>query len=149
MGDLGPWGVVALRLLTSSVLLWAFFRPQIRSWTRQQWMTVIVMVSPLTGANAFFYVAIEQVPLAIAVAIEFMGPLVLATVMSRRKLDLVWIALSFTGMAILTAESQAKPEDFALMGVFSRSDRCFSCRLYSGDGEGGRAHSGHGRHGHG
>ena len=117
MGDLGPWGVVTLRLLTSSVLLWAFFRPQIRSWTRQQWMTVIVLGIALTGANAFFYVAIEQVPLAIAVAIEFMGPLVLATVMSRRKLDLVWIALSFTGMAILTAESQAKPEDFALMGV--------------------------------
>ena len=30
----------------------------------------------------------------------------------------MWIALSFTGMAILTAESQAKPEDFALVGVF-------------------------------
>lgn len=117
MGDLGPWGVVALRLLTSSILLWVFFRPQIRSWTRQQWMAVIVLGVALTGANAFFYVAIEQVPLAIAVAIEFMGPLVLATVMSRRKLDLVWIALSFTGMATLTAESQAKPEDFALMGV--------------------------------
>ena len=109
--------MVALRLLTSSILLWVFFRPQIRSWTRQQWMAVIVLGVALTGANAFFYVAIEQVPLAIAVAIEFMGPLVLATVMSRRKLDLVWIALSFTGMAILTAESQAKPEDFALMGV--------------------------------
>lgn len=118
MGDLGPWGVVTLRLLTSTILMWAFFRPQIRSWTRQQWLTVIVMGIALTGANAFFYVAIEQVPLAIAVAIEFMGPLVLATVMSRRKLDLVWIALSFTGMAILTAESQAKPEDFALVGVF-------------------------------
>ena len=39
----------------------------------------------LFGANAFFYVAIQQVPLAIAVAIEFMGPLVLATVLSRRK----------------------------------------------------------------
>ena len=79
MGDLGPWGVVTLRLLTSTILMWAFFRPQIRSWTRAQWMTVIVMGIALTGANAFFYVAIEQVPLAIAVAIEFMGPLVLAT----------------------------------------------------------------------
>ena len=118
MGDLGPWGVVTLRLLTSTILMWVFFRPQIRSWTRAQWLTVVVMGIALTGANAFFYVAIEQVPLAIAVAIEFMGPLVLATVMSRRKLDLVWIALSFTGMAILTAESQAKPEDFALVGVF-------------------------------
>ena len=117
MGDLGPWGVVALRLLTSTILLYVFFRPNILAWTRAQWTAVIVLGVALTGANAFFYVAIEQVPLAIAVAIEFMGPLVLATVMSRRKLDLVWIALSFSGMAILTAESQAKPEDFALMGV--------------------------------
>ena len=118
MGDLGPWGVVALRLLTSTILLYVFFRPNILAWTRAQWTAVIVLGVALTGANAFFYVAIEQVPLAIAVAIEFMGPLVLATVMSRRKLDLVWIALSFSGMAILTAESQAKPEDFALVGVF-------------------------------
>ena len=100
MGDLGPWGVVALRLLTSSILLWVFFRPQIRSWTRQQWMAVIVLGVALTGANAFFYVAIEQVPLAIAVAIEFMGPLVLATVMSRRKLDLVWICLLYTSRCV-------------------------------------------------
>ena len=54
MGALGPWGVVALRLLTSSILLWVFFRPQIRSWTRQQWMAVIVLGVALTGANAFF-----------------------------------------------------------------------------------------------
>ena len=49
----------------------------------------IVMGIALTGADAFFSnVAIEQVPLAIAVAIEFMGPLVLATVISRRKAGL-------------------------------------------------------------
>ena len=97
-------------------------------------MTVIVMGIALTGANAFFYVAIEQVPLAIAVAIEFMGPLVLATVMSRRKLDLVWIALSFTGMAILTAGVAGKAGGFRPGGcVLCGADRCFSCRLYSGD----------------
>lgn len=117
MGDFGPWGVIALRLLTSSLLLYIFFRPKIRQWTRQQWVAVVVLGVALTGANAFFYVAIEQIPLAIAVAIEFMGPLVLATVLSRRKLDLVWVALSFTGMAVLTAESQTRPEDFVLMGI--------------------------------
>jgi len=115
MGDLGAWGVVALRMITSSLLLYLFFRPQVRQWTRPQWLAVIVLGVALFGANAFFYVAIQQVPLAIAVAIEFMGPLVLATVLSRRKL---WILLSFTGMAILTAESQSKPEDFALIGIF-------------------------------
>ena len=115
MGDLGAWGVVTLRLITSSLLLYVFFRPQVRQWTRPQWIAVAVLGVALFGANAFFYVAIQQVPLAIAVAIEFMGPLVLATVLS---LDLVWVALSFTGMAVLTADSQANPEDFALAGVF-------------------------------
>ena len=118
MGDLGAWGVVTLRLITSSLLLYVFFRPQVRQWTRPQWIAVAVLGVALFGANAFFYVAIQRVPLAIAVAIEFMGPLVLATVLSRRKLDLVWVALSFTGMAVLTADSQANPEDFALAGVF-------------------------------
>ena len=107
MGDLGAWGVVALRMITSSLLLYLFFRPQVRQWTRPQWIAVAVLGVALFGANAFFYVAIQQVPLAIAVAIEFMGPLVLATVLSRRKLDLVWVALSFTGMAVLTAISRA------------------------------------------
>ena len=107
MGDLGAWGVVTLRLITSSLLLYVFFRPQVRQWTRPQWIAVAVLGVALFGANAFFYVAIQQVPLAIAVAIEFMGPLVLATVLSRRKLDLVWVALSFTGMAVLTAISRA------------------------------------------
>ena len=73
MGDLGPWGVVALRLLTSTILLYVFFRPNILAWTRAQWTAVIVLGVALTGANAFFYVAIEQVPLAIAVAIELLG----------------------------------------------------------------------------
>lgn len=70
--------------------------------------------------------------------------------MSRRKLDLVWIALSFSGMAILTAESQAKPEDFALVGVFFAVLTAISRAAYILATEKvGRAHSGYGRHGDG
>ena len=54
MGDLGPWGVVALRLLTSSILLWVFFSPQNRSRTPQQTMSVIVLGLALNGAKAIF-----------------------------------------------------------------------------------------------
>ena len=117
MPELGAWGVVGIRLLFSSIILLAIFRPAFTTWTRQQWRSVIILGVALFGANGFFYVAIEQIPLSIAVAIEFMGPLVLATVLSRRKSDLIWIGLSFAGMALLTSESQAKPEDFALVGI--------------------------------
>ena len=55
----------------------------------------------LLGMNLFFYAAIERVPLGIVVTIEFLGPLTVAMLGSRRLLDWLWIVLAAAGVAVL------------------------------------------------
>ena len=51
--------------------------------------------------NVCFYESIDRVPLGVAVTVEFLGPLAVATIGSRRKLDLLWVALAGSGVALL------------------------------------------------
>ena len=59
----------------------------------------------LLGMNLFFYAAIDRVPLGIVVTIEFLGPLTVAMLGSRRLLDWVWIVLAAAGVAVLAGPS--------------------------------------------
>ncbi|MDN3310936.1 EamA family transporter [Microbacterium oryzae] len=102
---LGSWGVTALRLTIAALLLLVVVRPRVRSWNRSQWLVVIAFGLSLTGMNGFFYAGLERIPLGTAVAIEFLGPLVLAAVLTRRLLDFAWVALALVGMALLGVDS--------------------------------------------
>jgi inner membrane transporter RhtA len=51
--------------------------------------------------NWSFYESIDRIPLAVAVTIEFAGPLLVAVIGSRRPLDGVWIALAAVGIVLL------------------------------------------------
>lgn len=102
---LGSWGVSALRLTIAALVLLVAVRPRVRGWDRSQWLAVIAFGLALTGMNGFFYAAFERIPLGTAVAIEFLGPLVLAAVLTRRLLDFAWVALALVGMALLGIDS--------------------------------------------
>ncbi len=54
----------------------------------------------LACLNFFFYQAIARIPLGVAVTIEFMGPLSLAAITSRRRRDFAWIGLAVCGVAL-------------------------------------------------
>jgi inner membrane transporter RhtA len=99
--ELGPPGVVFLRLLFGALALWAIARPQIRGRSRADLQLVCVLGVVLVSMNLCFYEAIARLPLGIAVTVEFLGPLALAVALSRRPVDLVWIALAGSGVALL------------------------------------------------
>lgn len=98
---IGAAGVTTLRLGFAAVLLLVVTRPRVQTWTRRQWLAVVAFGLSLAGMNGLFYEAIARIPLGPAVAIEFLGPLGLAALLSRRPRDFAWIALALTGVALL------------------------------------------------
>lgn len=100
-GAVGPFGVVALRLCFAAALLMLWWRPSLRM-NRRAWVVVISYGLILGAMNLCFYLAIQRIPLGIAVTIEFLGPLAVALFGSRRWLDILWALLAAIGVALLT-----------------------------------------------
>jgi inner membrane transporter RhtA len=98
---LGPPGVVFLRLLFGSAALWAIARPQLRGRARRDLRLLGALGVVLVTMNISFYEALARAPLGAAVTVEFLGPLAVAVLGSRRPVDLVWVALAGAGVALL------------------------------------------------
>lgn len=96
--QVGAPGITALRLGLGTLILCAIFRPWRLRFSRQQALPLIFYGLSLGGMNFLFYLSLRTVPLGIAVALEFIGPLTLALLGSRRPLDFVWVALAILGM---------------------------------------------------
>ena len=111
--EVSPTTIVWLRLVTSAVLMTAFARPRLRGRSRDDVLVVLAFGASLGLMNWSIYQAFERIPLGIAVTIEFIGPLALALVGSRRARDLVWVGLAAAGVALLGAERA----DLDLVGV--------------------------------
>lgn len=99
--DLGAAGVTLLRLGLAAGLLLLLLRPKVRSWNRASWTAALLLGAAMAGMNLVFYLSLRTVPLGIAVTVEFLGPLLLALVQTRRAIDLLWAALAAAGVALL------------------------------------------------
>lgn len=102
---LPPAAVVWLRLLASAVLLAVLARPALRGRSRGDWAVVLGYGAALAMMNFFIYQAFARIPLGIAVTIEYLGPLAIAILGSRRRVDLLWALLAGAGVAALSLES--------------------------------------------
>ncbi|RJK96549.1 EamA family transporter [Vallicoccus soli] len=99
--EVGAAGMVLLRLGLSSLLLLALLRPAVHRWTRQQWGAVLLLGSAMAGMNLVFYLSLRTVDLGVAVTVEFLGPLLVALVQTRRWRDAGWALLAAAGVALL------------------------------------------------
>src|SRR5262245_29792585 len=102
-GEIPPVGLVFLRLVTSSVILLALVRPRLRGRPVTDWRPVLALGFALAAMNWTFYESFARIPLGGAVTIEFVGPLLLAAVGSRRPRDWVWVGLAALGITLFGA----------------------------------------------
>jgi inner membrane transporter RhtA len=98
---LGPSGTVLLRMAFGAALLVALWRPRVRAHARVDLTIALLFGLVLAAMNWTFYEAIDRIPLGITVAIEFAGPLSVAVATSRRRLDVIWVALAAGGILLL------------------------------------------------
>ncbi len=117
--QLGPPGVVFLRLLFGSAALWAIARPQLRGRPRSELQLVGALGVVLVSMNISFYEALDRAPLGVVVTVEFLGPLAVAVLGSRKASDFVWVVLAAAGVALLAngGGSDVKPLGIVLAAV--------------------------------
>jgi inner membrane transporter RhtA len=124
---LGPLGVVWLRLLFGSVALSVLARPELRGRPWRELRLVLALGVVLVSMNVSFYESIDRLPLGIAVTVEFLGPLAVAVIGSRRKLDLLWVVLAATGVGLL---AEGGGEGIHLTGLLLAALAGFFWALY-------------------
>jgi inner membrane transporter RhtA len=99
--DLGPAGTSLLRLGFAAVILMAVSRPQIGGRSRGDLALAATFGLALGLMNLTFYEALDRIPLGVAVTVEFVGPLTVGVLYSRRALDLLWVAVAALGIVLL------------------------------------------------
>jgi len=97
----GAQGTTTLRLTFASVMLILILRPWRARLTAKSLRTVVIYGMSLGGMNFLFYMSLRTVPLGIAVALEFIGPLTVVLISARRAVDFIWIALATLGLLLL------------------------------------------------
>jgi inner membrane transporter RhtA len=99
--EVGPWGAVLMRAGFGALALLAFTFRGLRMPHGRQLREVVLFGAILAAVNLTFYEALDRLPLGVAVTLEFVGPLGVAVLGSRRRRDLVWVALAAVGIVLL------------------------------------------------
>jgi inner membrane transporter RhtA len=100
--EIGAGGSVVMRLLFATVILVAIARPRFRGHSRRAWLTVVGFGLALGLMNFTFYGSLAHLPIGVAVTIEFLGPLLLAAVLSRRLLDVAAVVAAAAGVVLIS-----------------------------------------------
>jgi inner membrane transporter RhtA len=138
----GASGTAALRLALSAIMLLAVWRPWRLRLTAQELRVILIYGLALGWMNFFFYVSLRFIPLGIAVALEFAGPLALAMAASRRAVDFVWILMAGLGLlALLPLGIGSAQLDLVGVGCGLAAGACWALYIYFGR-KAGAAHGG-------
>jgi len=105
---IGAQGTTALRLIFASMFMLILLRPWRARLTWRTLQTVMIYGIALGCMNLLFYMSLRTVPLGIAVALEFTGPLAVAILASRKALDFAWVALAVVGLLLLIPMGDAQ-----------------------------------------
>ena len=108
IGSVGVFEALWLRTAIAALLL-LVIRPSAlrRLPPRGHRLPLAALAATLFFMNLSFYGAISRVPVGIVVAIEFVGPLAVAVLGTRSRLDWLWIVLAGAGVVLLAGPSGA------------------------------------------
>lgn len=141
--QLGPEGATVMRVGFAALMLLAVWRPWRLALSRRQAGLIVLWGLILGAMNLLFYKGISTIPIGVAIAIEFIGPLALAVFTSRRALDFVWISLAAFGMLLLSPFATGGVSNLDPVGVSYILVAAVLWALYIVIGkEAGRGHAG-------
>jgi inner membrane transporter RhtA len=115
--EIGAAGSVTLRLLFAALVLGAVARPRLRGHNRSAWLTVVLFGLALGLMNLAFYASLARLPIGVAVTIEFLGPLTLATVLSRRLVDVLAVVAAGAGVVLISQALSVPLADLDWLGL--------------------------------
>lgn len=108
----GSAGVVTMRLVFAAIILLLLWRPSLRL-GREALPVILGYGVVLAAMNMLFYLSLDRIPLGVAVTVEFLGPLAVALLGSRRWLDGLWALMAAAGVVLLARGGG----DVSLVGV--------------------------------
>jgi inner membrane transporter RhtA len=128
---LGPAGVVAVRQWTAAAVLLTTVRPRYRSLTPAQWRPVLALALIFATMNLSLYTAIDRIGLGLAVTLEFLGPLSVALLASRRASDRarVWGCALLAGAAVVVLARPRPSADYAGVALALLAALCWACYI--------------------
>jgi inner membrane transporter RhtA len=115
--SLGPGGTVLFRISLAAIVLLVLWRPRLGGYARTEYGLAVVFGFALAAMNLSLYMAIDRIPLGVAVTLEFVGPLGVAVAGSRRLLDGLWALLAAAGVLLLAPLDVLGATDLDPVGV--------------------------------
>ncbi len=139
----GAYGATTLRLGIASILLLIIWRPWRSRLTKKSYLSIGIYGASLGLMNLLFYISLERIPLGIAVALEFTGPLAVSLLHSKKPIDFLWALLAAIGIFLILPMTEATGS-LDLLGVLFALGAGFCWALYIlfGQKAGGDEHAG-------
>ncbi|MDI6023448.1 EamA family transporter [Leucobacter sp. UT-8R-CII-1-4] len=122
---IGPVGVVVIRQVITAIVMLPLGRPKLRRMTWSQWWPVICLGIVLGVMNMTVYATIDRLGLGLAITLEFLGPLAIAILASRRLIDVLCGVLAGVGVVVLVNPSPST--DFIGVGIGLISAVAWAC----------------------
>jgi inner membrane transporter RhtA len=99
--DVGPTGAAAVRLFFAAAVMLAVWRPRPADHPREALRVALAFGLVLGTMNWTIYLALDRIPVGIAITLEFLGPLGVAIAGSRTRLDVLWVLFAGAGVVLL------------------------------------------------
>lgn len=139
---LGAVGATSWRLLLAASILMLIWRPWRFSYSPDQRRGILLYGISLGFMNLCFYLALERIPLGIAVALEFTGPLTVALLGSKRPRDLFWALLAALGLGLILPLHSASQLDPVGVAMALAAGLCWAAYIILGQKTSAQNHAG-------